>query len=179
MGGVSPALNLDMKPFFLFLDRSLSRLYRLSGYVAALALVGIAVLVLTSIVSRLLSVYVPGVTEYSGYSMAASSFLALAYTFEEKGHIRVELVLSRLTETRRWFAEIWCLCVASVVSVFLAGYLIRLVYFSWKFEEHSEGSDAILLWKPQMFVMIGAIILAICVVHHLIRCLFNRDYETR
>lgn len=168
-----------MSSLLCALDSALRRLYRFSGYLAAGAMVAIAVLVLTSIVSRMLSIYIPGLTEYSGYAMAASSFLALAYTFEEGGHIRVELVLSRLSERKRMLAEIWCLSIASITTIFLAGYLSRLVYFSWKFEEHSEGSDAILLWKPQLLVMIGSIILAICVLHHLIKCLFSNDYKTR
>lgn len=153
------------------LDRGLTRLYRWSGYAAAICMVAIAVLVCASIVSRLMSTYIPGLTEYSGYAMAASSFLALAYTFEQRGHIRVELVLSHLHHRRRWFAEIWCLGVASVVTAYLAYYLCRLVYFSWKFEEHSEGADAVLLWKPQAVAMVGSIILAIAVFHRLVATL--------
>lgn len=168
-----------MHTFFCRLDQALIKLYRLCGYAAAVCTVAIAVLVLASIVSRLMSIYVPGLTEYSGYAMAGASFFALAYTFEEKGHIRVELVLTRLSGKGRRIAEIWCLGVASVVGVFLAVFMTRLVYFSWKFEEYSEGADAILLWKPQSMVMIGSILLAICIVHHFIRCLVSDDYQTR
>ncbi len=168
-----------MGRFFCAVDRGLGKLYRLSGYAAAICMVAIAVLVLGSIISRMMSVYVPGLTEYSGYAMAGASFLALAYTFEEGGHIRVELGVTRLSESTRWYAEIWCLGVASVIGVFLATYLTRLVYYSWKFEEYSEGADAILLWKPQTMVMVGSIILAICIVHHFIKCLLSRQYQTR
>lgn len=164
---------------FARIDVALYGLYRLAGFLAALCMVTIAVLVTLSIVTRLLSIYIPGLTEYSGYAMAAGSFLALAYTFSEGGHIRVELVLSRLDDTARWVAEIWCLGVSSIVTVFLAWYMTRLVYFSWKFEERSEGADAILLWRPQALVMAGAIILALAVLHHLIKCLANRSYKVR
>ena len=166
-----------MKPFFIQLDQSLVQLYRWSGYTAALCLIIIAVLVLTSIFSRLISVYIPGLTEYSGYAMAASSFLALAYTFAKGGHIRVELLISRLPSSKRWFAEIWCLSVGVIVSAYLAFYCTKLVYWSWKFNEHSEGADAVLLWKPQAFVMIGSIIFAICLAHHWIKCLMLRPVE--
>lgn len=166
-----------MTAFLLRLDRALTHLYRLSGYAAALCLVAIAVLVSASIVSRLMSIYIPGLTEYSGYAMAAASFLALAYTFQNRGHIRVELLLSHLHQKRRWLAEIWCLAVASLVANYLAFYLGRLVYFSWKFEEYSEGADAILLWKPQAIVMVGAVILAIAVIHSLIKTLANPDQQ--
>ena len=149
-------------------------MYRVSGYVGAMCLVAIGVLVATNIASRMLSVYIPGLTEYSGYSMAASSFLALAYTFENKGHIRVELIISHLSASKRWFAELWCLIVAVITSIYLAFYLTKLVYVSWKFEEYSEGSDAILLWKPQLLVMIGSIVLAICIFHNFIKFLVRR-----
>ena len=118
--------------------------------------------------------YIPGLTEYSGYAMAASSFLALAYTFQNKGHIRVELIISHLNTSKRWYAEFWCLAVASVTTVYLAIYLVKLVYLSWKFEEYSEGADAILLWKPQAFVMVGSIIMAICIVHNFVKFLVER-----
>ena len=118
--------------------------------------------------------YIPGLTEYSGYAMAASSFLALAYTFQNKGHIRVELIISHLNTSKRWYAELWCLAVATVTTVYLAFYLVKLVYLSWKFEEYSEGADAILLWKPQAFVMVGSIILAICIVHNFVKFLVER-----
>ena len=161
------------------IDAALNGLYRLAGYLAALCMVMIAVLVTLSIVTRLMSVYIPGLTEYSGYAMAAGSFLALAYTFSEGGHIRVELVLSRLDSSARWVAEIWCLGVSSIITVFLAWYMTRLVYFSWKFEERSEGADAILLWRPQALVMVGAIILALAVLHHLAKCLADKSYKVR
>ena len=163
-----------MTEFFVRLDRALALVYRVSGYVAALFLVAIGILVATNIATRMLSVYIPGLTEYSGYAMAASCFLALAYTFENKGHIRVELIISHLNESKRWFAELWCLSIAVITTTYLAFYLSKLVYFSWKFEEHSEGADAILLWKPQSLVMIGSIILAVCIFHNLIKFLFAR-----
>ena len=167
-----------MRNFFVGLDKALARLYRVSGYLGAMCLVAIGVLVTTNIVSRMLSVYIPGLTEYSGYAMAASSFLALAYTFENKGHIRVELVISHLSESKRWFAELWCLTVAVITSIYLAFYLTKLVYVSWKFEEYSEGSDAILLWKPQTLVMIGSIVLAICICHNFVKFLVRRFSPT-
>lgn len=111
--------------------------------------------------------------------MAAGSFLALAYTLNERAHIRVELVLSHLGSKFRHYAEVWCLGVATIITCYLAWYMTRLVYYSWKFEERSEGADAILLWKPQLFVMVGAIMLAIAMVHQLVKCLANKNYTPR
>ena len=159
------------------LDRWLLRLYRWCGYAAAGFLVLIGVLVLASIVTRMMSVYVGGLTEYSGYAMAASSFLALAYTLGEGGHIRVELLLGALGEKARWLAEIWCLAVASLVIVYVAWYLVRMVRVSYEFEDRSEGGDAILLWIPQSLMAVGAVVLALCVCHRFVRVLFAGRYQ--
>lgn len=163
-----------MQTFLSRLDRSLNRLYTCSGYVAAFFLVAIGVLVCANIVSRMLSTYIPGLTQYSGYAMAASSFFGLAYTFKHNEHIRVELLLNHLHGTRRWLAELWCLGSAALVSAYLAWYLGRLVYYSWLFQEHSEGADATLLWIPQTGAMLGAAVLAVCVLHRFVQTAANR-----
>lgn len=79
------------------------------------------------------------------------------------------MLLSHLRGQARWFAELWCLVAASVVSAYLAWYLYRLVYYSWLFQEHSEGADATLLWIPQTATVLGALVLVVCVVHRLVR----------
>jgi TRAP-type C4-dicarboxylate transport system permease small subunit len=154
-------------------ERSLARLYLACGYGAAACLVVLAALVIASIVSRLLSVYVPGLVEYSGYAMAASSFLALAYTFGEKGHIRVALLLNRLPPAPHRLVELWCLLVASICTGYLAFYAVKLTWLSWRFEERSEGADAILIWIPQSIMAFGATVFFICVLHALIGHLFH------
>ena len=80
---------------FYKIDNYLKTLYRLSGYAAAIFLILVAIFILTGIASRVFGFYIRGLAEYSGYSMAASSFLALAYTFGEKGHIRITLFLEK------------------------------------------------------------------------------------
>ncbi len=161
--------------FVSALDRGLNRVYVVCGVLAALCLIVLALLVVTSIVSRLLSLYVPGVIEYSGYAMAASSFFALAYAFRNGSHIRVNLLLNRLRGKAQRIAEIWCLAVASFVGAYLAFYLVKLCYISWLLEERSEGADAILLWIPQTLVAIGACVFAICLIHSLVRVITRID----
>lgn len=153
------------------LDRALDRLYGLCGLISALLLITLTGLVLASIVSRLLSVFIPGVTEFAGYSMASCVFFAMAYTFRSGGHIRVTLFTSRMTGRVRRFNELWCLGAMAVVVCFLAYYLCELAYVSWEFGEYSEGGDAIPLWIPQAPMAFGAAVFAICTVHTFLRAL--------
>jgi TRAP-type C4-dicarboxylate transport system permease small subunit len=157
------------------LDRGLGHLYLLCGYLAALFLVAVAVLIITSITSRLLDTFIPGLNAYTGYALAAMGFLALAYTFVEGGHIRVALLRTRLRGTARLVVEVWCLCVATFFAFYLAWYLVSMAWVSWQLQERSEGSEATLLWIPQSVTAFGAVIMALAVAHALVRLLVTRD----
>lgn len=159
--------------FFVALDRWLGRLYDLCGYAAAFLLVAMGVFIIASIVTRLMGTYIPGLTEYSGYAMAGTGFLALSYTFQNHGHIRVGLLLNALHGRNRHLAQIWCLIAATCFSAYLAFYMVRMTYVSWQLEDRSEGADAILLWVPQTLTAAGASVFAICVFHNLAKAVFG------
>nr|HQD84035.1 TRAP transporter small permease subunit [Quisquiliibacterium sp.] len=71
--------------------RFLDGMYDAAAWLAATCMVGVLGMVLTSIVSRQLSVHVPGTDAYAGYLMAAAGFLAMAHTLKRNEHIRVTL----------------------------------------------------------------------------------------
>jgi len=159
------------------IDNYLRNLYRLSGYVAAVFLILVATFILIGIASRIFGFYIRGLAEYSGYCMAASSFLALAYTFGEKGHIRITLFLEKSKKSIRRLLELWCLFVATFFSGFLSFYFIKMLLISIKFQERSEGADEILIWIPQTSVAIGSLIFFVCVFHQFILALFNKSND--
>ena len=157
------------------IDNYLRILYRLSGYAAAFFLILVAGFILTGIASRIFGFYIRGLAEYSGYSMAASSFLALAYTFGEKGHIRITLFLEKAKENARRALELWCLFVSTFFSGFLSYYFIKMLIISIKFGERSEGADEILMWIPQLSVAIGSTIFFICIIHNFILLILKKN----
>ena len=156
------------------INNLLKSIYRISGYVAAVFLILVAVFILTGIISRIFGFYIRGLSEYSGYSMAASSFFALAYTFHEKAHIRITLFFEKLKNKKKKFLEIWCLSVASFFAGFMAFYFIKMTIISIKFEERSEGADEIFIWIPQTGVALGSLIFFICVLHHFLFSILNK-----
>ena len=156
------------------INNFLKKIYRISGYIAAIFLIFVALFILTGIISRIFSFYIRGLSEYSGYSMAASSFFALAYTFHDKAHIRITLFLEKFKPASRRLAEIWCLFVATIFSGFLAFYFTKMTFISIKFEERSEGADEILVWIPQTGVAIGSSIFFICIFHKFILTILNK-----
>ena len=158
---------------FKSLDKNLNKLYKFSGYIAAIFLIFVAVFILIGISSRIFGFYIRGLAEYSGYCMASASFFALSYTFVEGGHIRITLFLEKVSGSKKKLMENWCLLISSFFSGYLAFYFIKMLIISYKFQERSEGADEILIWIPQSSVAIGSTIFFVSVFHQFILKLKN------
>lgn len=153
----------------------LNLLYRSTGALAALGMVGTLVFVATGIVTRPLGLYLRGTDAYAGYTMAACGFLALAYTYKHGEHIRVNLLLDRLGPTLRNCAEWLSLLVALAVVGTLAWYSVRLAWFSWEFGDRSQGIDATPLWMPQLLMVFGSITFFIALVDDVVMRALGRE----
>lgn len=141
--------------------RVLEFLYDATAWLAALAMIGVLLWVLASIVSRQLGVNLPGTDAYAGYCMAASGFLALAHTLKRNEHIRVTLLLGRLHGKARRGLEIWALTAGTLLGILFAVYSVRLAWISHAINDISTDNDATPLWIPQIAMALGAVVLAI------------------
>lgn len=159
--------------------RALDGLYLAAGAVAGIGLIAIAVLVLLSIITRLMGVFVPGLTVYAGYAMATSSFLALAYTFGKGGHIRVSLFIEKFSGPRRRAAELWCLAVGTFLAGYLAWFSVKMVRVSHMLGDISEGADATPLWIPQIGMAAGSVLLALALADRLVSVALGAPIESR
>ncbi|NLY27929.1 MAG: TRAP transporter small permease subunit [Alcaligenaceae bacterium] len=148
--------------------RLLDSLYTASGWLAGISMIGVLVMVLATIVSRLLGFSLPGTDAYAGYAMAGAGFLALASTLKHGEHIRVTLVLGMLKGKAHKGLEVAALVVATALSGFLAYYSAALVWQSWEIDDISIGLDASPLWIPQMLMAIGTLIFFIAFCDELI-----------
>ncbi len=144
--------------------KTLDRLYDTAAALAALAMVGLLVMVLLSVVGRQLHFNVPGTDAYAGYLMAAAGFLALAHTLKRGEHIRVTLILSALKGGTRHALELWALFAASLLALLSAFYAGKLAWQSYAFNDISTGNDATPLWIPQLAFAAGTLILAIAFI---------------
>lgn len=147
----------------------LDRIYQASGALAACFMVLIALLTLSQIVGRLFHILVPDAGVFAGFCMAASSFLALAYTLRTGGHIRVSLLISRLPERWHRVAEAWCLLFAAVAMGFFAWFTVDMTIQSYEFNELSQGMLGIPVWIPQLGMVVGVILLEVSFIEELVR----------
>ena len=144
--------------------RFLDFLYDGSAWLAAIAMVGVLVMVLLSIVSRQLGFHVAGTDAYAGYSMAAAGFLALAHTLKRNEHIRVTLLLSHLKGRAQRGLEIWALSAGVFLAGLFAFYSVRLAWVSHALNDISTSNDATPLWIPQIAMALGTVVLLIALI---------------
>jgi len=146
----------------------LDPLFRLLGGLGAFFIFATLVIQVVNIAGRQIGFSMAGVDAYAGYFLAAGSFLAMGYALRQGDHIRVTLILQRLHGKARWWMEVLCLVIASLLSTYFAWYSVRLVWGSYAYHDISQNVDATPLWIPQLAMAIGLIGLAVAFVEQLV-----------
>jgi len=152
----------------------LDGVYRFSGYAAAFFLLALLCAILAQVIGRKLGITVD-TTELSGFFMAASTFLGLAYTLRDGSHIRIGLLLTRLTAVQRKVLELWCCIVSAALVGCLAVSAIRFAWQSWEFQDISPGLLAIAFWIPQSGMATGLAILTLALLDAAWQVAHGRD----
>lgn len=159
------------------LRRILDFLYLASGVGAAFCLIGILSLIVAQMIARWTGEIFPGAPDYAGYAMAAASFLAFANALNRGAHIRVSILLNAVPAGPKRWLEIWCFALAAAIAWYFTYYAYWFVYWSWKFNEVSQGLDATLLWIPQSVMVIGGGLMAIALTDNLIHVILKGDHR--
>ncbi len=129
------------------------------------------VLILAQIIARFLGEVIPSSEDFAGWLLSATLFFGLAYTFNAGGHIRVTMLLMRLSRQQRRRQELFNLFVGFLISAYFAFYSVLTVYDSYDFEEVTDTYLALPLWMVQMPMALGASFLFIAVTDNFVQLL--------
>ncbi len=112
--------------------------------------------------------------EYSGYLYLASIFLGLAYTFLSGGHIRINIVTSRLSEGGvNGLIDIIASIITLGVLAFVLYRTVLFTYDSYELEMLSEAVSETPLYLTQIVMPIGTILFMLAVIAVIIKRLKN------
>jgi TRAP-type C4-dicarboxylate transport system permease small subunit len=150
--------------------------YTALGALGALFILATLVVEVAGIAGRELGFSMAGLDAYAGYCLAAGSFLAMAYALRRGDHIRVTLILQRLSGRPRYWMEVLCLVVATLLSGYFAWFSVRLVWGSWTYHDVSQNVDATPLWIPQLSMALGLVGLAVAFAEQLVVTLRTGRY---
>lgn len=153
-------------PLRAILD-GIDTLGRLDGWMGALCLLALACLMIAEVALRSLSNVFPALPadipvawEYGSYLMAAAFTFGAAMTLRAGGHIRVTLVLARLSPpTRRWLETV----LAALGTAFTSYLAYSLINFTWRSfdSDQTSISSGSPLWVPQALITFGVCLLVL------------------
>ena len=138
--------------------------YLTSAFLSGACLVLMTLLITAQIFARFLGAVIPSSEDFAGWLLSATIFFGLAYTFQEGGHIRVTMLVTRLSGTKRRCLEFFNLVCGLMISGYLAYYTIYTVYDSFDYEEVTDTYLVVPLWMVQSPVAIGSLFLFIAML---------------
>lgn len=164
------------------MTRTLDTIYKAAGFVSALLIVAICVLVSCQIMLNGLSRLLPGTlpstipsyADFAGFMLAGSTFLAMGYTLRSGGHIRVNLLVQRMPHCFALLAEGFALLIASAFVGTALWFSGALVMESVHYGDVSTGIVPIPLWLPQSVMTFGIALLLIALIHTLVDLITSR-----
>ncbi|MBP0618223.1 TRAP transporter small permease [Jiella mangrovi] len=167
--------------------RALDTLYLTAGWLAALCLVAILVLVGLQVGARLVDwgltalgagatgFSIPGLAEIGGFLLGASTFLALADTLAKNVHIRVDLLTQRLPERPRQILDGIVALLGAALAAFATYALAALAMKSLSYGDVSYGLVAVPLAVPQGCLAVGLLVLTIALVDEAAKAFSGND----
>lgn len=140
---------------------------KLDGWLGALCLLLLCLLMITGIVVRSLSNVVswlprdiPIAWEYSSYLMAVTFTFGAALTLRAGGHIRVRVLLANASPKFARLLEYISAAAGFGFATFFSIAMTHFAYRSFLIDERSLASNTP-LWIPKAFVAFGAVLLAL------------------
>ena len=164
----------------------LDTMYKSSCWLAAASIGTICLLVVSQVMLNILDrvstltrgsaigLTIPSYADFTGFLLAAASFLSLAYALREGSHIRVVLVLGHLPAKLQQIVEVWCVGFALILSGYFCWYTAKLTFESYSYHDLSSGMIAVPIWIPQLFMLLGLVILTIALLDELVTVLRGR-----
>ncbi len=149
-------------------------IYKATGAAAVACLAGIAIVILADVALRQFGGQVKSSDDFAGFALVGTALLGLAPTYRHGDHIRVGLVLDRLTGKARRMLELLCLAGASLIVGWATWWIWKFVYDSYRFGEVSSGLVKIDLWVPQSLMLWGLGVLLLAIVEDFVRVLLGK-----
>lgn len=148
--------------------RTLDAIYLAAGWLAALMVLAIMLLMVGQSVLREFRVATGAVNDIVSWCCAAAAFLAMAHAFKHGDFVRVTLLLDKLAPAPRRALETATLAIGVVATGYLAWSACLFTYESWEFNDVAQGLLPLPLWIPQLSFAFGAVLLWVAVLDELI-----------
>ena len=143
------------------LKRSYVAIRRVANVVAGLSILGMMVTIVVDVIARDIGRPIYWTTDISLVLIVFLAFLAMGFTQAERGHVRVEMLLTRVSPRARNVLEMisWILSLLFCVVLLIAG--TAKAIDSVRIMEGTLGIIHFPIWPARIVLVIGIFILCI------------------
>jgi C4-dicarboxylate transporter DctQ subunit len=161
----------------ILLRKVIAKLLDLSGILAGILIAVIGIISTWGVISRYFFLPSHWIEPYSIYLFIASSFLGAAYAMKRGEHINVDILISTLSNTARKIVNIFTSTIALVFFIYLTWRSTVMVIDAYKAKTTDLTLLEIPLWFPQSFVLLGAFLMCLSLIWHMINILLVTAVE--
>ncbi len=136
-------------------------------------IVGVLLVLIEIILRTMFNMTLYIAEEYSGYLMAAMTFLGLAYTLKEKGHIRMVFLHTVLTGRARILLDIYAYAIGLVFCLLLTLTTFEFFWDSVISNSRSMQISETYLAIPQFFLPLGSCLMALQFAAEILRSVLH------
>lgn len=149
-----------------------------SGHLQAWLIFVLMWMVLAEVTSRyLLQSPLAISNEIGGYVLVCITFMGLAYTWKERGHVRVEFIFKMFPLPLRWWVRFLTVILATLFALILIKASYVFIEDSLFFQERSERLRIPLVW-PQLVLVGGSALLFLQLVAEILKMILGRQSYT-
>lgn len=144
------------------------------GYLSAFFMVLIVVLITVEIFLRTVFNFSTLIAdEYSAYFFVAVVMLGLALTLRDEGHIRITLILSRLSPNALRIVDILAALFAVALCTFALHHSVIMVYETYALKMTADSISETPIYLPQLAIPIGFLMFDLQLIAVLLRRLIS------
>jgi TRAP-type C4-dicarboxylate transport system permease small subunit len=143
---------------------------KLGAYLSAGCMLAIVGLIVVEIICRSffhVSTFIAD--EYSGYLMVAAVMAGLGFTLETDSHIKISILLVKVSPEPRRYIELMATLVAISITFFAFYHAVLMVYDTYSYDMLADSISETPLYIPQFLIPVGLLALMLQLVAQFIR----------
>ena len=152
----------------------LKTLYKFCSAVSLLCIVLICLMIVAQIAGRLFHFIIPSADDIVGYLVANACFFGAVHAMNAQAHIKVDLLLSKLSHQSRFKMQCINLIVASAIVLAITYFFILMTLEGIEFEDVNPGYLSFPMYYVHIPSAFAFIVLCICTIHQFIKLIHSR-----
>jgi TRAP-type mannitol/chloroaromatic compound transport system permease small subunit len=135
-----------------------------------LILAAVLVSAVNAIIRKLFDISSNSWLELQWYLFGAVFMMAAAYVLQRNGHVRIDVVSSRLTGRAREWIDLFChLLMLLPLVVAMIWLTVPFVIESYQSQEVSSNAGGLIIWPSKLFILLGFLLLLFQAISEIIK----------